>query len=226
MLNVKNWNHVFKLDPNKPLQEECLTALCESGTDALIIGGTDGVTFDNVFDLLERVQAFNIPCILEVSTMEAIMPGFDSYFIPIVFNSMNKRYIVDIQHQAVKEYGDWINWDQMVVEGYCVLNEQAKVFEAAQCQLPSKEDVVAYAKMAEHMFHLPIFYLEYSGTWGEPELVREVAKQLDQTTLFYGGGIESIEQANLMKKYADVIVVGNIIYKDLQAALRTVEACM
>ncbi|MCP3029992.1 heptaprenylglyceryl phosphate synthase [Halobacillus sp. A1] len=225
MLNVKNWSHVFKLDPNKSIEERYLKDLCESGTDAIIIGGTDGITFDNVFDLQDRVQKYDITCILEVSTMEAIMPGFNGYFIPLVLNSREKRYVMDIQHQAVKEYGDWIDWREMAVEGYCVMNEQAKVFEAAQCQLPSKEDVLAYAKMAEHMFNLPIFYLEYSGTWGDAELVRDVAAELKQTVLFYGGGIETLEQAKIMKEHADVIVVGNIIYEDVQAALQTVNAC-
>jgi len=46
---------------------------------------------------------------------------------------------------------------------------------------------------------------------------------LNETVLFYGGGIETLEQAEEMGNYADVVVVGNIIYKDLSAALRTVE---
>ncbi|GGF26292.1 heptaprenylglyceryl phosphate synthase [Halobacillus andaensis] len=225
MCNVKEWSHVFKLDPNKSIEEDDLSVLCESGTDAIIIGGTDGVTFDNVFDLSERVQRYTVPCLLEVSTMEAIMPGFDGYLIPSVLNSKDKKFITGIQHEAIKEYQDWIPWNQMLVEGYCVLNEEAKVFKAAECELPSNEDVIAYAVMAEQMFHFPIFYLEYSGTFGNAELVKEVRKHLQQTTLFYGGGIESYEQAVTMKEHADVIVVGNVIYKDMQAALRTVKAC-
>ncbi len=225
LANVKEWNHVFKLDPNKSIEEDDLSSICESGTDAVIIGGTDGITFDNVYDLFERVQPYPIPCLLEVSTMEAIMPGFDGYLIPSVLNSTNKKFITGVQHEAIKEYNDWIDWKQMFTEGYCILNQEAKVFTAAECELPSNEDVYAYAVMAEQMFHFPIFYLEYSGAYGDPDLVQQVSNHLEETTLFYGGGIKSFEQAAEMKQYADVIVVGNIIYENMQAALRTVKAC-
>lgn len=47
MYDVTEWKHVFKLDPNKDLPDEQLEILCESGTDAVIIGGSDGVTEDN-----------------------------------------------------------------------------------------------------------------------------------------------------------------------------------
>ncbi len=77
--------------------------------------------------------------------------------------------------------------------------------------------------MAEKMFHLPIFYMEYSGSYGNPSFVKAAKSQLNETVLFYGGGIETVEQAEEMGRYADVIVVGNVIYKDLSAALHTIE---
>ncbi|GEN53727.1 heptaprenylglyceryl phosphate synthase [Halobacillus faecis] len=224
MYNISKWDHVFKLDPNKTITDADLEKICTSGTDAIIVGGTDGVTFENVTDLQERIEEYDISFVLEVSDIEAIAPGFDAYFIPLVLNSGHKKWMIDVQHQAIKEYADVIEWQDMLTEGYCVLNPEAKVFKRTECSLPDKEAVLAYAQMAEHIFHLPVFYMEYSGTYGDPDLVKAVARQLENTSLVYGGGIRSEKQASEMAAYADVIVVGDVIYDNLEVALKTVEA--
>jgi putative glycerol-1-phosphate prenyltransferase len=90
--------------------------------------------------------------------------------------------------------------------------------------MPSEDDTIAYAYMAEHMYKLPVFYLENSGAYADPELVQKVKRQLSNTLLFYGGGITSAEQAAEMKQHADVIIVGNHVYDNIKAALKTVKA--
>lgn len=224
LYNRKEWKHIFKLDPNKEITDKELTKICESGTDAVIVGGTDGVTLDGVLHLLSQIRRYTVPCILEVSSMDMITPGFDFYYIPMVLNSQNKKWMMDIQHQAIKDFGNMLDWNDLVAEGYCILNPEAKAYQFANCNLPDEEDVVAYAQMTEHMFHLPVFYLEYSGTYGDPQLVKKVKEQLSETQLFYGGGIKNKQQAKEMATYADVIIVGNSIYDDFDQALKTVEA--
>lgn len=225
MYDVREWSHVFKLDPDKYISDKDLEKICESGTDAIIVGGTDGVTLEKVLDLMARIRKFAVPCVLEVSTIDSITPGFDLYFIPTVLNSRDVKWITGLHHEAVKEYGDIMNWEEILVQGYCILNEDCKAARVtnSRTDLPLDE-VRAFAMMAEKMFHLPIFYLEYSGMYGDAALVSEIKATLEETVLFYGGGIQSAEQAKEMAEHADVIVVGNIIYKDLQAALKTVEA--
>ncbi|MEI5907370.1 heptaprenylglyceryl phosphate synthase [Bacillus spongiae] len=225
MYDVQEWRHVFKLDPNKPIVDEDLEKICESGTDAILVGGTDGVTLDLVLDLMARIRRFSIPCILEVSNIESLTPGFDLYFIPTVLNSPNQQWVTGLHHEAVKEYGDIMNWEEILVEGYCILNPDCKAAKLTEALTDlDKEDVIAHARIAEKMFHLPIFYLEYSGQYGDPELVKSVKDVLERTTLFYGGGIRSVKQAEEMARMADVVVVGNVIYDNIQEALRTVKA--
>lgn len=223
MYDVREWRHVFKLDPNKEISDEDLDRICESGTDAILVGGTDGITLEGVLDLMSRIRRYTVPCILEVSTIDSISPGFDFYFIPTVLNSGNPQWITGMHHEAVKEYGDLMDWDEIMMEGYCILNPDCKAAKLTDAKTElSIEDVRAYAMMAEKMFNLPIFYLEYSGTYGNPEYVEAAKGILDNTVLFYGGGIETVQQAEEMARHADIIVVGNVVYSNLEEALKTV----
>ena len=219
------WRHVFKVDPAKEISDEALELICESGTDVILVGGTDNVTLDNVLDILVRVRRYSVPIALEISNIESVTPGYDYYFIPSVLNSNDTKWVKDLHHEAIKEYGDIMVWEELVAEGYCVLNPDCKVAEATSANTDlSTDDVIAYARMAEKFFKLPIFYVEYSGIYGDVEIVKEVKNVLEETKLFYGGGITNAEQAAEMAAYADTVVVGNIIYDDLQAALKTVDA--
>lgn len=225
MYDFREWRHVFKLDPNKEITDDRLEKICESGTDAIIVGGTDGVTLEKVLDLMARIRRYTVPCVLEVSSIETVTPGFDLYFIPTIINSNDPKWITGLHHQAVKEFGEIMDWQEIVMEGYCILNKDCKAAKltSANSELTAR-DVLAYAMMAEKMFHLPIFYLEYSGQYGNADLVAEVKKTLKNTTLFYGGGISTSEQAAEMAKHADVIVVGNAIYENFAKALETVKS--
>ncbi|AIC93643.1 glycerol-1-phosphate prenyltransferase [Shouchella lehensis G1] len=225
MNNINEWSHVFKLDPNKELTIDHLERLCESGTDAVIVGGTDGVTLDNTLELLVQVRRYPITVALEVSNMDSITPGFDYYLIPTVLNSRNPNWIIGQHHQAMKEYGELIDWDTFIPEGYCVLNPNAKVAELTDATTDlSVEDVTAYARLAENMLHLPFFYIEYSGQKGSVDVVKEAKAALSSTKLIYGGGIETAEEAKQYAQYADVTVVGNAIYTNFKEAIKTVKA--
>lgn len=224
-MDYLNWRHVFKLDPAKEISDEALEQICESGTDVILVGGTDDVTLDGVLDLLVRVRRYSVPIALEISNVNSISPGYDYYFIPSVLNSTETTWVKDLHHEAIKEYGDVLIWEELVAEGYCVLNPDCKVAQVTNAKTDlTEDDVIAYARMAENYFKMPIFYLEYSGAYGDVDMVKATAEVLETTKLFYGGGITSVVQATEMAAYADTVVVGNIIYDDLKAALKTVQA--
>lgn len=225
MGTYQTWQHVFKLDPNKPIDDRDLERICESGTDAVIVGGTDGVTLDNTLYLLSRIRQHTVDCALEISALDAVTPGFDDYLIPTVLNAGEPSWITGKHQEAVMQFGDIIDWDNVLVEGYCVLNPDSRVARLTKARTDlSEEDIVSYAIMAEKMFHLPIFYVEYSGAFGNMKAVRKVKETLQDTRLFYGGGIGDERAAAEAALAGDTVVVGNLIYENPEMALKTVAA--
>jgi heptaprenylglyceryl phosphate synthase len=58
--------------------------------------------------------------------------------------------------------------------------------------------------------------------YGDPRLVKEVGNALSDAHLFYGGGIDRRERAREMAEHA-TIVVGNILYRDMEKYLETLQ---
>ncbi|MCD2225736.1 heptaprenylglyceryl phosphate synthase [Listeria cossartiae] len=214
--------HLFKLDPAKHLPTNDLTKLIHSGTDGFIIGGTDNIQIEAVQNLYELLAETDLPIFLEVSDESMILPEAEHFLIPVVLNTENSQWTHGLHKELIKEVGDFIPWKRVTSEGYVILNKDAKVAHLTEAKTDlTDEDIVAYARLAENIFHLPIFYVEYSGKYGDPEVARKVTAVLTDTKFWYGGGIRSKEQAAEMAKYADTIIVGNIIYEDLEKALET-----
>lgn len=220
--DIREWRHVFKLDPDKPISDEHLEMLCNSGTDAIMVGGSSGVTFDNTIDLLSRVRRYALPCVSEISNLEAVVPGFDLYFIPVVLNSRQGQWITGRHREALKQFGKMLPWESLVPEGYVVLNPDSTVARLTHADAHlGRLDAIACANLTEKLFRLPVCYLEYSGTFGDMDLVRQVRDTLEETQLFYGGGINSEDKARQALAAADTIIVGNVIYEDMERALST-----
>lgn len=220
----RNWRHVFKLDPDRSIHEHDLKRICESGTDAIIVGGSTGVHYDNTEQLLLKLQSFDLPCALEVSSLDAAVPGFDLYFIPVVLNTRDVRWMIGEHHDAVKRYGDFIPWNRVYAEGYIILNEHAKAAQVSEANTDlTAEDVIAYTQIADQIYRLPIVYIEYSGTFGNLEVSRQALNAARHAQVFYGGGIDCANKARQAAECADTVIVGNAIYDDLERALETVE---
>ncbi|MBF2600966.1 heptaprenylglyceryl phosphate synthase [Listeria seeligeri] len=214
--------HLFKLDPAKNLPHNVIAKLVHSGTDGFIIGGTDNLYLDAVEKLYESLVETDLPIFLEVSDEAMILPEAEHFLIPVVLNTTNNKWTLGLHQELIKQMGDFIPWKRVTSEGYVILNKEAKAAKLTEAETDlTKEDIVAYARLAENIFHLPIFYVEYSGTYGDPDVVKAASGVLNETKLWYGGGIRSKEQAREMAKYADTIIVGNVLYEDLEAALET-----
>ena len=225
VIPIDSWRHVFKLDPDKEIGDEALDRICMSGSDAIVVGGSSGVTFENTVDLLARIRRYELPVVLEVSNLDAVVPGFDAYLIPMVLNTPNPNWIIGQHQRAIQQYGYMIPWDLLIPEGYIILNPDATAAKITEADASiTTVETVAHAQVADKLMRLPIVYIEYSGMYGDMERVSEVKRALRQAQLFYGGGIRTIEQARAAAAAADTVVVGNIVYDDLDASLATVDA--
>lgn len=222
MYDINEWRHVFKLDPAKPISDTDLEALCMSDTDAIVIGGADNMTEDDVLHLMSRVRRYPLPLALEISNIESTVPGFDFYFVPSILNSKDVQYHNGHLHEILKTYGHMIHFEEMIFEGYVVRNPESKVakYTKAKAQL-SIEDIEAYAQMANEMYRFPVFYLDYSGTQGQIEELRAAQALLSTTQLFYGGDLDSFETAKNIADIADTLVVGDLVYEDIKKAIKT-----
>jgi phosphoglycerol geranylgeranyltransferase len=223
----KDWVHVTKLDPDKQLRPGDIDAIAGSGTDALMLSGTLNVTQENLSALQKQVKMYNLPLVMEPSGPDALLTqGIDYVFLPSVMNSGDVQWIVGKHKLWVQQERQKIAWDQIVPEAYIVLNPDSSVGRVTKslCTLTA-EEVTAYTTVADHYFHFPIVYIEYSGIYGDPGIVKAASGVLDKSILYYGGGINSAEKAAEMSKYADTIVVGNAVYDQGAAILKaTVDA--
>jgi len=208
----KNWVHVTKLDPDKALPPGVISEIAASGTDALMLSGTLNVTLENLEMLRREVAASGLPLVMEPAGPEAVLEdGVDLLFVPSVLNSADVQWIVG-------KHRDWIlhntvNWEKVIAEAYIVLNPDSAVGKVTRsaCNL-SPAEVASYATVADRYFRFPIVYIEYSGMYGDPEVVKAACEAVESAVLYYGGGITSADQAAEMAKYADTIVVGNAVY--------------
>ncbi|BCJ87133.1 heptaprenylglyceryl phosphate synthase [Effusibacillus dendaii] len=211
----KSWRHIVKLDPDRPIQDKDLIRLGDSGTDAILIGGTQGITYQKTFDLFARLQRFipHLPLWQEISELSAILPESDGYAIPVVLNTGHVNWIIGHQKAAIEQFGELIPWEKLVVEGYVILNENSAVAKLTGAKVPNHaRGTVAYAQTAERIFGMDLIYLEYSGSYGNPQWVQAVRDKTN-AHLVYGGGIDSADKAVEMASIADTIVVGNALYE-------------
>lgn len=224
----EDWNHVLKIDPDKELPEGVTYGdICATGTDAIEVGGTMGITEENMQAVIDACAEHDVPLYQEPSSPDVVIDhdALEGYLIPTVFNAGSPFWITGAHKEWVR-IDDGLDWDRTTLEAYIVMNPEADVatYTEADCDLDA-DDVAAYAEVAERMFGQEIVYLEYSGMLGNEGIVEAAAGGVDDATLFYGGGIHDYDSAYSMAQYADVIVVGDLAHDEgVDAVRETVEA--
>lgn len=215
-----DWSHITKLDPDKELSEEVADGIAGSGTDAVVVGGTQGVTRAKARAFLSTLDGVGVPVVVEPSNPANVVRGGKDLLVPTVLNAGSVDWVVGAHKEWVRVEED-IVWSSVHAEGYIVMNPDSavgRVTEAATDIEP--EEAAAYAKVAEMYFGLPVVYVEYSGTFGDTEVVEAVSNAVERATLFYGGGVDSYDKAHEMARYADCVVVGDVAHEKGLDALR------
>ena len=221
------WDHVLKVDPDKDLPGGVTYEdVCRTGTDAIEIGGTTGVTEEKMEAVIRACGAYDVPLYQEPSNPAVVVhrEELDGYLVPTVMNAADAAWITGAHKEWVRLDTE-IDWARTWTEAYIVLNPDSAVavYTEADCD-QGPGDVAAYAKVAEHFFGQEIVYVEYSGTYGDPDLVRAAHDAVSDAALFYGGGIADYDAAHEMRSCADTVVVGDLLHDEgVDAVRETVE---
>ncbi|SFS69015.1 heptaprenylglyceryl phosphate synthase [Halostagnicola kamekurae] len=112
----------------------------------------------------------------------------------------------------------------LVGEGYVVQHLESAAADVSGVDAVYTPEEVAGAALATEAFYgFPIFYVEYSGAYGGPEDVEAASPHLSETTLLYGGGIDSHEKTTeILEAGADAVVVGDSFHDDPAIYLETI----
>ncbi|MDR3101974.1 MAG: phosphoglycerol geranylgeranyltransferase [Methanocalculaceae archaeon] len=220
MTNWKDWRHITKLDPDKILEDGAIAEIAASGTDVLMLSGTLDITPDKLAALYDQVRDSGLPVVVEpADPTGARFDGMDLVFVPTVFNAANPMFITGLHKEWAQHFD--IVWEKVIGEAYVVLNPASSVGKLTHAKYDlAPEEVAAYMLVAEKYYHMPVFYIEYSGIYGSPAVTKAVSEAADNIQVFYGGGIDSAEMAAEMGQYADAIVVGNAVYEAGPAILK------
>ncbi|WP_394741352.1 heptaprenylglyceryl phosphate synthase [Natronococcus roseus] len=243
--------HVTKVDPAKSLPSdlgvlEGTDLVLVGGSDG-VTESNSLEAIERVTDVFSEIPVFQEPYSSSHVSRETIEAA-DAVSIPAVYNGDRDHFVGkhvelftevgqkpdELLGSSVPLVGDLIASkgvevvaelaDKLVGEGYVVQHLESTAaavsgVETAYCP----EEVAGAALATEAFYDFPIFYVEYSGTYGGPDDVEAAARYLEETALFYGGGIDSSEKASeILEAGADAVVVGDCFHDDPETFRETI----
>lgn len=230
---VRSRLHMTLIDPDKQTPEEAGNIALEAasaGTDAIMVGGSTGVTQDRVDSTVLAIkQGAKLPVILFPASAANLSPHADALYFMSLMNSRDPRFIVGEQKIAAPIVKAW--GLETIPMAYLVVEPGMRAGEVGRADLlPRTNPVVAvqYAVAAE-MLGMKLVYLEAGSGAPQPvppSLVKVVRAAIG-IPLVVGGGIRSPEAAaSVAKAGADVVVTGTIVEvaRDGDVLRRIVEA--
>jgi len=210
--------HMTLIDPAKQAPEkagEIAGVAFELGTDAIMVGGSTGVTQENLDATVLAIKArVKVPVIYFPSGANAISPHADAIYFMSMLNSRNIRHVVREQAMGapiVRKLGL-----EPLSMGYIIVAPGMKVGEVGEADCIPRDDAklaAAYALAAQYMGMGSVYLEAGSGApQAVPEdMIRAVRAAVD-IPLLVGGGIRDAETAARVKNAgANIVVTGTVV---------------
>jgi len=210
--------HMTLLDPAKQdprAAAEICGIACELGTDAIMVGGSTGVTQENLDRTVQAIKSkVDVPVIYFPSGAHAISPYADAMYFMSMLNSRNTRMVMREQAAGapiVKKLKL-----ETISMGYIIVAPGMKVGEVGEADVIPRDNpklAVAYALAAQYL-GMDYVYLEAGS--GAPQAVPEemiaAVRSAIDIPLLVGGGIRDGETAARVKGAgASVVVTGTVV---------------
>lgn len=218
MMTSEGTLHMALIDPDKQAPEEAgriAARMRDAGTDAVLIGGSTGVTSENLSSTTKAIkEASGLPVIHFPGNKDALSKDVDAILFMSMLNSTDPLWVIGAQAFAaphIKRLGI-----ETIPMGYIIVEPGMKVGEVGKADPIRKDQVdraVGYA-LACQMYGMSLVYLEAgSGAYTPvpPEMIRAVKDAID-IPLIVGGGIRTPEAAAAAREAgADIIVTGTLL---------------
>ncbi len=210
--------HMTLLDPDKQAPAEAAALSFEAaaaGTDAIMIGGSTGVTQNKVdATVLAVKEAAKVPVILFPASAANLSPHADALYFMSLLNSRDPRLIIGEQRLAAPVVRAW--GLETIPMAYLVVEPGMRAGEVGDAELISRKNptvAVQYA-LAAQLLGMKLVYLEAGSGAPEPvpdRLIRAVREAIE-IPVVVGGGIRTPEAAKAaIHAGADIVVTGTIV---------------
>ncbi|MFW6083357.1 MAG: geranylgeranylglyceryl/heptaprenylglyceryl phosphate synthase [Thermoplasmatota archaeon] len=210
--------HMGLIDPDEQAPEEAaeLAKILEnSGSDAIMVGGSTGITKENLDKTVKyMVDKVDIPIIHFPTTAGAMSEHVNAVYFMSMLNSKDLSKVIGEQvvgAPIIKKMNI-----EPISMGYVIVEPGMKVGEVGKADLLPRDEpemVVNYGLAAQYL-GMKLFYLEAGSGSPDPvpvEMIKSYKENVD-IPLIVGGGIRNYKQAQkIAEAGADIIVTGTVL---------------
>lgn len=210
--------HMGLIDPDEQSPEEAgdLAEILENaGSDAIMVGGSTGITKENldktVKSMSDRVE---LPIIHFPTKAGAMSQYVNAIYFMSMLNSKDLSKVIGEQVAGAPMIKK-MNIEPIPM-GYVIVEPGMKVGEVGNADLISRDEpksVINYGLAAQYL-GMKLFYLEAGSGSPEPvslEMIKAYKENVD-IPLIVGGGIRNYKQARkIADAGANVIVTGTVL---------------